>query len=115
MAIDRSETAFFTGLGAIVLSHGACLIAGAYKGVMHAQGKEADILFGYFWGANIAATSFAFPQFTKSNVYDFGTMQFQDRLKGGATGMVAAPLEYILGYGAGYVGQKIVENVFLNP
>ena len=108
----------FGGIASIVLTHGACFISGAYKGAMNQKNIEVEVPFKYLWGSNIVGTGIANPLFEvdkgeKDNPFSDEWNSITGRIvKGAALGTIAAPIEYIIGYGMGYAGGWIIDTVF---
>ena len=116
--MDQSKQ--FEGLGkllagtsSLVLTHGACLGLGFYSGTMNANGMDlssnlgVDVPFDYLWASNVAGTSLGSLLLKEKDQSSLNVSSL-----GAAFGVVAAPLEYALGYSVGYAGSFIGNNVF---
>ena len=85
---------------ALLLTHSANVAAGANKGFMNSQGKDADNYLEYLIPANALSTAV---YKTCGSSHNRGIRRIG---KCAITGAVASPLEFLIGWILGYVGEK---------
>ena len=95
------------GTSLVVIPHAACFSLGAFKGSMNAKGIDLDIPFTYLLASNVGGTSLGRVLLREPYDSKMGVAS-----KGALLGAVAAPIEYVVGYGISYWGHKIIETVF---
>ncbi|GEM_PF-2152262 len=114
----RIRIKYTTAYATIALTHLACLGSGIYNGVMRSRGVEAEIPFRELWGANILGTGIGSAIIDSSNtinndkntIMEIGRKRSRNKnvAIGTTVGAVAAPIEYMVGTGIGWVIDKAI-------
>jgi len=91
----------FGGLGVILLTHGATIACGIYKGSGDAKGIAVNPHLEYIIPANILGTALAAQAFKGPN-----DPVASEAARGGILGLALTPFEYVAGYVIGYTTSK---------